>query len=59
MLHNICEERYDFLPPEEYYHDTETDINSETNNIETSEGNAKRNAICDFLWDSQRRNLIV
>ena len=49
-----------FLPPGEQYHNTGTDINSETNNIETSEGNAKRNAICDFLWDShQRRNLIV
>ncbi len=60
ILHNICEERHDFLPPGEQYHDTGTDINSETNNIETSEGNAKRNAICDFLWDShQRRNLIV
>jgi len=57
VLHNICEERHDFLPPGEQYHDTGTDINNETNNIETTEGNAIRDAICDFLWDShQRRN---
>ena len=58
ILHNICEERHDFLPPEEQYHDTRSDINSETNISDTPEGNVIRNAICDFLWDNhQRRNL--
>ena len=60
ILHNICKERHDFLPLEEQYHDTGTDISNETSNIETTEGNAVRNAICDFLWDSyQRRNLNI
>jgi hypothetical protein len=60
ILHNICEERHDFLPPGEQYHDARNDINSETNISDTSEGNAIRNAICDFLWDNyHRRNLVV
>lgn len=60
ILHNICEERHDFLPPGEQYHDARSDTNSETNINDTSEGNVIRNAICDFLWDNhQRRNLIA
>lgn len=58
ILHNICEERHDFLPPEEQYHDAETDLSSEINiNDETLEGNMIRDAICDVLWnDHQRRH---
>jgi hypothetical protein len=52
-LHNICEERCDFLPPEERYHEIGTDINRELNAIETSEGNAIRNSICNFLWNQR------
>jgi len=59
ILHNICEERCDFLPLEEQHHDTGTDINGETNASETSEGNAIRNAICDLLWNNHQRNLNV
>ncbi|CAB5202448.1 unnamed protein product [Rhizophagus irregularis] len=58
ILHNICEERRDFLPPEEQYHDTGTDVNSETNVNETSEGNAIRNAICDLLWNNHQRRYL-
>ena len=57
ILHNICEERCDFLPLEEQHHDTETDINGETNANETPEGNVIRNAICDLLWNNHQRNL--
>ena len=58
ILHNICEERHDFLLPGEHCHDTGTGINGEINLNESPEGNVIRNAICDFLWDShQRRNL--
>jgi hypothetical protein len=33
-------------------------MNNETNISETPEGNAVKNAVCDFLWDNyQRRNL--
>jgi hypothetical protein len=53
ILHNICEERCDFLPPEERYHEIGTDINRELNAIETSEGNAIRNSICNFLWNQR------
>jgi hypothetical protein len=53
ILHNICEERCDFLPPEEHYHDTRTDVNGETSANETSEGNEIRNAICDLLWNQR------
>ena len=50
ILHNICEEKHDFLPPEEQYHDTETDLNSEIDTSdETLEGNMIRDAICDVL----------
>jgi DDE superfamily endonuclease len=60
ILHNICEERHDFLPQGEQYLDTGTGINIEANASETPEGNAIRNAICDFLWDNhQRRNLNI
>ncbi|CAB5347491.1 unnamed protein product [Rhizophagus irregularis] len=58
ILHNICEERRDFLPPKEQYHDTGTDVNSETNVNETSEGNAIRNAICDLLWNNHQRRYL-
>ncbi|CAB5124125.1 unnamed protein product [Rhizophagus irregularis] len=58
ILHNICEERRDFLPPEEQYHNTETDVNSETNVNETSEGNAIRNAICNLLWNNHQRRYL-
>jgi hypothetical protein len=58
ILHNICEERHDFLPPGEQYNDTGTGVNNEINISETSEGNIIRNAICDSLWNNhQRRNL--
>ena len=53
ILHNICEERCDFLSPEEY-HEMGIDVNGEFNTIaETSEGNAIRNSICDFLWNQR------
>ncbi|CAB5358981.1 unnamed protein product [Rhizophagus irregularis] len=58
ILHNICEERCNFLPPEEQYHDTETDVNSETNVNEKSEGNTIRNAICDLLWNNHQRRYL-
>ncbi|GBC50340.2 protein ANTAGONIST OF LIKE HETEROCHROMATIN PROTEIN 1-like [Rhizophagus irregularis DAOM 181602=DAOM 197198] len=58
ILHNICEERRNFLPPEEQYHDTGTDVNSETNVNETSEGNTIRNAICDSLWNNHQRRYL-
>jgi hypothetical protein len=45
ILHNICEEKHDFLPLGEQYNDTETGVNSEINISETSEGNAIRNAM--------------
>ena len=58
ILHNICEERCDFLPPGEEYHDIGIGMNNETNISETPEGNTIRNTVCDFLWDNyQRRNL--
>lgn len=58
ILHNICEERHDFLPLGEQYNDTGTGVNNEINISETSEGNIIRNAICDSLWNNhQRRNL--
>ena len=57
ILHNICEERCDFLPLEKQHHDTGTDINGETNANETSERNIIRNAICDLLWNNHQRNL--
>ena len=58
ILHNICEERCDFLPSEEQYHDTRTDVNSdETGASESSEGNVIRNTICDFLWDQRNVNM--
>ena len=38
---------------------TGTDVNSETNVSETSEGNAIRNAIYDLLWNNHQRNLNV
>jgi hypothetical protein len=58
ILHNICEERHDFLPSGEQHDDTGTSINNEVNINETSEGNAIRNAMCDLLWDNhQRRHL--
>ena len=58
ILHNICEERCDFLPPGEEYHDIGIGMNNETNISETPEGNTIRNIVCDFLWDNyQRRNL--
>ncbi|RGB27019.1 hypothetical protein C1646_769653, partial [Rhizophagus diaphanus] len=57
ILHNICEERHDFLPLGEQYNDTGTGVNNELNISETSEGNI-RNAIYDSLWNNyQRRNL--
>ncbi|GBC13923.2 protein ANTAGONIST OF LIKE HETEROCHROMATIN PROTEIN 1-like [Rhizophagus irregularis DAOM 181602=DAOM 197198] len=41
------------------YHDTGTDVNSETNVNETSEGNAIiRNAICDLLWNNHQRRYL-
>jgi hypothetical protein len=56
ILHNICEEKHDFLPPEEQYHDTETDLNNETNTSdETLEGNMIRDAVCDVLWNNHQR----
>lgn len=55
IFHNICEEKHDFLSLEEQYHDTGINVNNETNNIETPEGNAIRNAICDSLWNSYQR----
>jgi hypothetical protein len=58
ILHNICEERHDFLPSGEQYHDIGTGVNNETNINETVEENVIRNSICDFLWSNyQRRNL--
>ncbi|GES79056.1 putative nuclease HARBI1 [Rhizophagus clarus] len=55
ILHNICEERCDFLPPDERYHEveTETDVNRELNTTETPEGNVIRNSICNFLWNQR------
>ncbi|RGB25625.1 hypothetical protein C1646_771477 [Rhizophagus diaphanus] len=49
ILHNICEERHDFLPLGEQYNDTGTGINNEINISETFEGNIIKNAICDSL----------
>ena len=57
ILHNICEERHDFLPPEEQYHDIGTGINNEINVNGTPEGNAIRNAICDLLWNNHLNNI--
>ncbi|GBC35406.2 protein ANTAGONIST OF LIKE HETEROCHROMATIN PROTEIN 1-like [Rhizophagus irregularis DAOM 181602=DAOM 197198] len=54
ILHNICEERCDFLPPEERYHEVGTDANRELNATETSEGNAIRNSICNFFMESKK-----
>jgi hypothetical protein len=59
ILHNICEERCDFLPSEEQYHDTGTDINRESNVTGTLEGNAIRDVICDFLWNNHQRNMRI
>src|SRR5436189_5345989 len=42
ILHNICEERRDFLPPEERYHEVGIDANRELNATKTSEWNAIR-----------------
>jgi hypothetical protein len=53
ILHNICKERCDFLPPEEQHHEIATDVNGELNAIETSEGNAIRNSICNLLWNQR------
>jgi hypothetical protein len=52
-LHNICEERCDFLPPEEQYLEMGTDVNRELNTTETHEGNVIRNSICNFLWNQR------
>jgi hypothetical protein len=54
-LHNICEERCDFLPPEEQYHEIGTDVNGELNAAETFEGNVIRNSICNFLWNQRHQ----
>ncbi len=57
ILHNICEERHDFLLPEEQYHDAEADSSNEININDEIEGNMIRDAICDVLWnDHQRRH---
>ena len=57
ILHNICEERCDFLPPEDQYNDTGADVNGEANTNETLEGNVIRNTICDFLWNQRNVNM--
>jgi hypothetical protein len=57
ILHNICEERSDFLSPEDHYNDTGVDINGEANTNETLEGNVIRNTICDFLWNQRNINM--
>ncbi|CAB4428730.1 unnamed protein product [Rhizophagus irregularis] len=51
-------QKHNFLSPEEQYHDTGTDVNSETNVNETSEGNAIRNAIYDLLWNNYQRRYL-
>ena len=56
ILHNICEERRDFLPPEEQYHDTRTDVNSESGISDTLEGNVIRDTICNSLWNQRNVN---
>ncbi|GES87151.1 protein ANTAGONIST OF LIKE HETEROCHROMATIN PROTEIN 1-like [Rhizophagus clarus] len=55
ILHNICEERCDFLSPDEQYHEveTETNVNRKLNTTETPEGNVIRNSICNFLWNQR------
>ena len=52
-MHNICKERCSFLLPEEWYYKIGTDVNRELNATETSEGNAIRNSICNFLWNQR------
>ena len=52
-MHNICEERSDFLPPEEQYHEIGIDVNGELNTTETYEGNTIRNSICNFLQNQR------
>lgn len=57
ILHNICEERSDFLSPEDHYNDTGVNVNGEANTNETLEGNVIRNTICDFLWNQRNINM--
>ena len=57
ILHNICEERNDFLSPEDHYNDTGVNVNGEANTNETLEGNVIRNTICDFLWNQRNINM--